>query len=71
MKYTYCKTKFCASSWLINEINLQIMFGTAAYEYILQQLQHEKLSTGYRYVHKMTFGKLQRATAYSVVLKYS
>ena len=50
---------------------LQIMFGTAAYEYIVQQLWHEKLRTGYRYVHKMTFGMLQRATANSVVLKYS
>jgi len=36
------------------------MLGAATYEYILHLLQHKKLRTGHRYVHKLVVGKIQR-----------
>lgn len=38
----------------------EIMFGTVVCEYIMHQLQHEKLRTGYRYVGKVSAGKIRR-----------
>ena len=37
------------------------MFGTAAYEYIIHQLQHEKCEEQVNwYVHKLSGGKIQQ-----------